>query len=133
MKMNDHNIVQLNITLEGEASNSVIDKSESVVSIQTGHKNKNPAKRVNESTGVKFPFRWAYAKIKKLSDTECEELNRVMHYHRKPYQKPCSLCGVEGAIAFKKTSNGNVSLICEQCAKKYVINANRFLANEFRV
>jgi len=74
---------------------------------------------------INFPFEWNYATITALSEEEISEANRVRHQGIKRYQKPCSLCGEEGYIEFRKVSDGNSSLICKRCAEKYVRSAKR--------
>lgn len=75
-------------------------------------------------TEIQFPFKWQYGKIVELSQHEKEEFNRPRRAHHKRYQKGCVLCGEQGAIEFRKMSNGNSSLICRECAEKYVHSAN---------
>jgi hypothetical protein len=76
---------------------------------------------------ITFPFEWKYGRITELSKREKEEVNKVKHQSRKQYKKPCSLCGEEGILEYRKVSDGNSSLICKLCAEKYVRNAKRII------
>jgi hypothetical protein len=79
---------------------------------------------------TEFPFSWPYGSIKELSTAEKEEVNRLRHQGRKQYRKPCSLCGEEGQIEFRKVSDGNPCLICNPCAEKYVRSAMKLQQQE---
>ena len=72
---------------------------------------------------IRFPFKWKYGRIKELAEKEKAEINRVRHRGGRRYQKPCCLCGEEGVIAFRKVSDGSSSLICKECAERYVLSA----------
>lgn len=72
-------------------------------------------------------FEWRYGEIRELTEEEKNEINQIRHKGRKQYQKPCSLCGVEGHIELRKVSEGNGSLICKSCAEQYVLSATRLM------
>ena len=72
---------------------------------------------------ITFLFSWLYGEIVELSEEEKSEVNSVRHQGKKSYQKPCSLCGEEGILGYRKTSDGNSCLICKNCAEKYVNSA----------
>jgi len=74
---------------------------------------------------ISFPFEWKYATITAISEEEKSNVNRLRNQGRKRYQKPCSLCGEEGILMYRKVSDGNSSLICESCAMKYIASAKR--------
>ena len=76
-----------------------------------------------KTTKIRFPFKWKYGRIKELAEKEKAEINQVRHRGRRHYQKPCCLCGEEGVIAFRKVSDGSSSLICKECAERYVLSA----------
>lgn len=76
-----------------------------------------------EKQRVVFPFEWLYGLVEALSEEEKIEVNCIRYIGRKPYQKPCSLCGEEGVSAFRKTSDCSSSLICESCAVRYALSA----------
>lgn len=71
----------------------------------------------------KIPFRWWYGKIVELSEEEKAAINRIRHQSRRQYQKPCSVCGEEGVLEYRKTSDGNSTLLCEPCCKSYIASA----------
>lgn len=104
-----------------EVSNTHRESQISQIGTQTNNKKNIALDRTYET--ISFPFKWEYAKIVELSQEEKEELNRPRRYHKKMYKKPCALCGEQGVIEFKKKSNGNVSIICRECAEEYVRNA----------
>jgi hypothetical protein len=84
------------------------------------------SKTFDESTPVRFPFDWRYGKIVELSETEKIEVNTsITNGTRKHHFRHCQLCskGGEGVIQYRKTSDGNASLLCKECAEKYVRNA----------
>jgi superfamily II helicase len=79
---------------------------------------------------ITFPFSWLYADIVELPEEEKNEINKVRHHGRKHYQKTCAICGKEGNLQFRKTSDGNSScLICNPCAEKYVNSAIKLQLN----
>ena len=92
------------------------------------HPNKHTPKNSDFATplqkeAISFPFEWVYGTIEELSEEEKNEINCIRYIGRKPYQKPCSLCGEEGVLAFRKTSDCSSSLICESCAVGYARSA----------
>ena len=82
-----------------------------------------------EKEPITFPFSWQYGEIVELSEKEKNEVNRMRYQGKKSYQKPCSVCGEEGHLQFRKTSDNNSSLICESCAEKYVSSALNLQVN----
>ncbi|MCK4347013.1 MAG: hypothetical protein KAW47_00205 [Thermoplasmatales archaeon] len=75
-----------------------------------------------EKEPITFPFSWQYGEIVELSEKEKIEVNRLRHQGRKSYQKPC-VCGEEGVLEYRKTSDGNSTLLCEPCCKLYIASA----------
>ena len=63
---------------------------------------------------VKFPYKWKYGRIKELSNVEKAGFNRIKHYGRRQYQKPCALCGEEGVIEFRKKVMGILRLFANR-------------------
>jgi hypothetical protein len=75
---------------------------------------------------VSFPFRWKYGTVTALTAEEVEEYNaKRANGIRRQHYKHCQQCGEggPGIIQFRKTSDGNASLLCKECAEKYVRNA----------
>ena len=76
---------------------------------------------------ITFPFSWQYGTIEELSEEEKNEVNVLRHNGRKHYQKTCSLCAKEGNLEYRKISDANSSLLCETCAKSYIVSAVKLL------
>lgn len=70
----------------------------------------------------KIPFRWRYGRITSLSEEEKAEVNQPRG--RRQQYKNCCICGCNGGtLAYRKESDGNSCLICEDCAISYVLSA----------
>lgn len=80
-----------------------------------------------EKEPITFPFEWQYGTIGELRKSEKNEVNRIRHIGRKEYKKPCSVCGEEGVLEYRKISDANSALLCETCAKSYVVSAVKLL------
>ena len=76
-----------------------------------------------EKEPITFPFSWQYGEIVELSEKEKNEVNQIRYQGRKSYQKPCSVCGEEGVLEYRKISEGNPALLCKKCSENYVISA----------
>ena len=116
-------------TNEKNCSTDISMQPETSINVHTQTKHKHMQQDTLEhnvsATAIKirFPFKWKYGRIKKLTETEKAEINQIRHRNRRRYQKPCCLCGEEGVIAFRKVSDGSSTLICKECAERYVLSA----------
>jgi hypothetical protein len=75
--------------------------------------------------GKRAFFTWKYGRIEELSEEEKIEYNRLQRNGtHKHHFRHCQLCGQggEGVIQYRKFSDGNASLLCKECAEKYVRN-----------
>ena len=123
--------VREDIGIDEEAPITIVTKIEPPPITQSTLGNKNAIVGTNETTNIKFRFKWEYAIITKLTDEELVQINRTRHYHGKRYRKPCSLCAEEGTIEYRKTSGGNSLLICKECAENYAQRANQLVKMGF--
>jgi superfamily II helicase len=106
------------------ANNAVVSQSEVVLRhIEESTPRNNGFASHTEKEPITFPFSWQYGTVEELSEEEKKEVNMLRHQGRKQYKKPCSLCGEEGVLEYRKTSDNNSSLICKNCAEKYVLSA----------
>ena len=90
--------------------------------IQTTSRDNGFASHIQKESTA-FPFSWQYGEIAELSEKEKTEVNQIRYQGRKSYQKPCSVCGEEGVLEYRKISEGNPALLCKKCSENYVISA----------
>ena len=85
----------------------------------------NPIKRRRTIAKTKepttFPFVWLYGRVEELSGKEKEKFGVLLHSNkgRRKHARHCSLCGLPKPIEYRKTSDGNSSVICRDCAVQY--------------
>ena len=67
---------------------------------------------------ILFPFEWLYGTVIKLSEEEKKKLDLPIGNGKghKKQKKHCQLCGLPKPIEYRKTSDGNSSVICRDCA-----------------
>ncbi len=82
---------------------------------------KNPTTLPQVAT---FPFSWKFGTVVELLNEEKANINRPRG--RKNQYKICTICGGNGGeLRYRKTSDGNSCLICEDCAVQYILSAIR--------
>jgi len=110
------------------SNNAEVSHSEVTLRHTTSHTSQDNSFASHiQKQAIEFPWEWKYGRIEELSEREKNEFNQIQKNSRKHYRKPCSLCGEEGVIEYRKVSDGNPSLICKRCAEKYVESAKRIM------
>ena len=108
----------MSVSTKQQGSSEFIADAQNIVS-----RTRKSKESTNFTIKDKIPFRWRYGKIVELSEEEKAEVNRIRHQSRRQYQKPCSVCGEEGVLEYRKTSDGNSTLLCEPCCESYIASA----------